>query len=72
MKRMASFLGAIAVHARGLHTWGWVALVMLAGGLVTSAVLPAPWRLKFAVDAVDLYKELYPQAATEANADTLG
>ncbi len=45
---------------------------MLVGGLVISAVLLAPWRLKFAVDAVDLYKELYPQAAAEANTDTLG
>jgi hypothetical protein len=31
---VASFLGATAVHARGLHTRGWVALVMLVGGLV--------------------------------------
>jgi hypothetical protein len=69
---VASFLGATVVHARGLHTWGWVALAMLVGGLVVSAVLLAPWRLKFAVDAVDLYKELYPQAAAEADADTLG
>jgi hypothetical protein len=69
---VASFLGATAVHARGLHMWGWVALVMLVGGLVVSAVLLAPWRLKFAVDAVDLYRELYPQAAAEADGDTLG
>ena len=69
---VASFLGATAVHARGLHTWGWVALVILVAGLVVSAVLLAPWQLKFAVDAVDLYKELYPQAAKEADADTLG
>ena len=69
---VASFLGATAVHARGLHMWGWVALVMLVGGLVVSAVLLAPWRLKFAVDAVDLYRELYPQAAAEADGDTMG
>lgn len=30
------------------------------------------WQLKFAVDARDLYSELYKQAAEEAQADTLG
>ena len=69
---VASFLGATAVHARGLHTWGWVALATLVAGLVVSAILLAPWRLKFAVDATDLYRELYDQAAAEAEADTLG
>lgn len=37
-----------------------------------AAVLLAPWRLKFAVDARDLYTELYEQAAAEAKEDTLG
>jgi hypothetical protein len=32
----------------------------------------APWRLKFAVDAADLYKQLYPEAVDEAERDTLG
>jgi hypothetical protein len=35
-------------------------------------VLLAPWQLKFAVDARELYDELYEQAAREAPADTLG
>jgi hypothetical protein len=69
---VASFLGATTVHARGLHAWGWVALAALVAGLVVSAILLAPWRLKFAVDASDLYRELYEQAAVEAEADTLG
>jgi hypothetical protein len=69
---VASFLGATTVHARGLHLWGWVALAALVAGLVISAVLLAPWKLKFAVDANDLYGELYEQAAAEAEADTLG
>jgi hypothetical protein len=69
---VASFLGATTVHARGLHTWGWVALGALVTGLVVSAILLAPWKLKFAVDASDLYRELYEQAAVEAEADTLG
>ena len=55
-----------------MHTWGWVALAALVAGLVVSAILLAPWKLKFAVDARDLYTELYEQAAAEAEADTLG
>jgi hypothetical protein len=51
---------------------GWVALVALVLGLVAAAVLLAPWRLKFAVDARELYDELYEQAAREAPQDTLG
>ena len=35
-------------------------------------MLLAPWQLKFAVDARDLYSELYEQVAEEAQADTLG
>ena len=69
---VASFLGATAVHARGLHLWGWVALVLLVAGLVVSAVLLAPWQMKFAVDARDLYNQLYDQAAAEADSGTLG
>ena len=69
---VASFLGATTVRARGLHTLGWIALVALVLGLVAAAILLAPWRLKFAVDARELYAELYEQAATEAEADTLG
>jgi hypothetical protein len=69
---VASFLGATTVHARGLHAWGWVALAALVAGLVVSAILLAPWKLKFAVDASDLYRELYKQASAEADADTLG
>jgi hypothetical protein len=69
---VASFLGATTVRARGLHALGWVALVALVLGLVAAAILLAPWQLKFAVDARELYDELYEQAATEAEAETLG
>ena len=31
-----------------------------------------PWRLKFAVDAPDLYAELFEQARQEAEHETLG
>ncbi len=35
-------------------------------------MLLAPWQLKFAVDARDLYNQLYPQASDEADTDRLG
>jgi MFS family permease len=69
---VASFLGATTVRAQGLHSWGWVALVALVLGLVAAAILLAPWKLKFAIDARELYDELYEQAAREAPTDTLG
>jgi hypothetical protein len=69
---VASFLGATTVRDQGLHALGWVALVALVLGLVAAAVLLAPWHLKFAVDAGELYEELYEQALAEAEADTLG
>lgn len=69
---VASFLGATTVRSQGLHWWGWVALAALVLGLVAAAILLAPWKLKFAIDARELYDELYEQAAREASADTLG
>ena len=69
---VASFLGSATIRAQGLETLGWIALVALVLGLIVSAVLLAPWQLKFAVDARELYDELYEQASAEAEADTLG
>jgi hypothetical protein len=69
---VASFLGATTVRAQGLHALGWVALAALVLGLVAAAILLAPWRLKFAIDARELYGTLYEQASAEAAADTLG
>jgi hypothetical protein len=69
---VASFLGATTVHAQGLHGLGWLAMVALVLGLVAAAALLSPWRLKFAIDARELYEELYKQAADEAEAETLG
>jgi hypothetical protein len=69
---VASFLGATVVHADGLDALGWLALAALVAGLVAAAVLLAPWRLKFAVEARQLYDELYEQAASESEDDTLG
>jgi hypothetical protein len=69
---VASFLGATTVRAQGLHALSWVALAALVVGLVAAAILLAPWQLKFAVDARELYDALYEQALAEAQADTLG
>jgi hypothetical protein len=69
---VASFLGGTAIKAHGFHLWEWLAVIALVLGLILAAAVLAPWRLKFAVDARDLYTELYPQAAEEAPNDTLG
>jgi hypothetical protein len=69
---VASFLGATTVKAKGLHGFSWAALVALVLGLVISAVLLSNWKLRFAIDAPDFYAELYDEAASEAETDTLG
>lgn len=69
---VASFLGATTVKAKGLHGFSWAALVALVLGLIVAATLLSNWKLRFAVDAPDLYAELYDEAAAEAEADTLG
>lgn len=69
---VASFLGAATIRAQGLEFSGWIALGALVLGLLAAAVLLAPWQLKFAVDARDLYSQLYAEAATESESDTLG
>lgn len=69
---VASFLGATTVKAKGLHGFSWAALAALVIGLVISAVLLSNWKLRFAVDAPDLYAELYDEAAVEAESGTLG
>jgi len=69
---VASFLGATVVRDQGLNALGWVALASLLLGLFVAAILLAPWKLKFAVDAQELYNELYEQALAEAETETLG
>lgn len=68
---VASFLGATTVRAQGLTAFGWVALVGLVGGLVIAAVLLAPWHMKFALNAPEIYQQLCERAGNEAD-DTLG
>ncbi len=58
--------------ARGLHGFSWAALVALLLGLIIAAILLSNWKLRFAIDAPDLYAKLYNEAAAEADADTLG
>lgn len=67
---VASFLGASAVKAHGLHGIAWIALLALALGLVVAAVLLAPWKLRFAIDARELYDALYDQAREESDGKT--
>jgi hypothetical protein len=69
---VASFLGATTIREAGLGFWAWTALAALVLGLVAAAVLLAPWKLKFSVDARQLYDQLYAQAAGEAEPGTLG
>jgi hypothetical protein len=69
---VASFLGGTVLRSGRLDGWGWLAVVALVAALAIAAALLAPWRLKFAVDARDLYRELYADATSEAEAETLG
>ena len=62
---VASFLGAATLRDRGLSALGWIALMTLVLGLVAAAILLAPWRLRFDVDARELYDKLRDQAASE-------
>jgi hypothetical protein len=68
---VASFLGGTAIKDYGFHALGWLAVLALLMGLVVAAVVLAPWRLKFAVNARDLYEQVYRQAREEADLDSL-
>jgi len=69
---VASFLGAATVKARGLHGFSWVAVGALVLGLIIAAALLSNWKLRFAIDAPDLYAELYELAVADPEDDTLG
>ncbi len=55
---VASFLGGAVLHDGGLTVGTWFALISLIAGLIVAALLLAPWRLRFAIDARDLYSAL--------------
>ncbi|HEX9481940.1 MAG TPA: hypothetical protein VF927_07545, partial [Solirubrobacteraceae bacterium] len=61
-----------AVRVHGLTVWCWLAFSALVLGLLLAAILLAPWRLRFAVNARELYSELYREAAGEAESGSLG
>lgn len=65
---VASFLGGTVLRGDGSSTLSWIALTTLLAGLIVAAILLAPWQLRFAIDARDLYRELR-RASTEPNAD---
>jgi hypothetical protein len=69
---VASFFGAATIPAAGLDRWRWAALTALLAGLVLAAILLAPWKLKFSLDASSLYDALFEEAAVDAVARTFG
>lgn len=58
---VASFLGTASLRADRLHGWSWVALAALVAGLIVAAVLLAPWRMVFALDARNVYEQLFDE-----------
>lgn len=68
---VASFLGAAAIRLDGLHGLSWVALASLVAGLVVAATLLGPWKLTFAMDARNLYAQLFGDEAGEGPSDAL-
>ena len=69
---VASFLGGATLRDHGPSALTWLALTALALGLFAAAILLAPWRLRFALDAQELYDELRERAASEEGTDTFG
>jgi hypothetical protein len=67
---VASFLGGATLRDEGLSALSWTALAALVLGLVAAAILLAPWHLRFAVDARELYDALRDQAISEEHART--
>jgi hypothetical protein len=50
----------------------WLGLLALVLGLIAAAILLAPWKLEFALDARELHQTLYEQAREERSQGTLG
>jgi hypothetical protein len=66
---VASFLGGAVLRDGGSSISTWVALMALVAGLIVAAILLAPWQLRFAIDARDLYRALQ---RTPPGPDTYG
>jgi hypothetical protein len=67
---VASFFGAPTLSTDGLQAWSWLALVSLVVGLVVAAVLLAPWRLPFALDAHTLHERLYGESSPATTSES--
>jgi hypothetical protein len=66
---VASFLGGATLSSLGLDGWGWAALSALLLGLLTGAILLAPWDLKFSVTAPELYNKIFAVALLPSSPD---
>jgi hypothetical protein len=55
---VASFLGGAALDRGALGASAWAAIAMLVVGLGMSAIVLAPWRMDFALDAQTTYFDL--------------
>jgi len=69
---VASFLGGATLRDQRLSVFAWVALTALVLGLLTAAILLAPWPLRFALDPEDVYYGLREQATSEEDVDNPG
>lgn len=55
----------------GLNALAWIALTALTAGLILAAIVLAPWDLRFAVCARELYGALLARAVTEEGSGSL-
>ena len=55
---VASFLGGPAIRSGGFTGWVRPAVIVFVLGLVIATLLLAPWRMRFALDARELYERL--------------
>ena len=69
---VASFVGATTLTAVGLDALAWVALTALTVGLILAAIVLAPWDLRFAFGAPDLYGMLAERAGSDTGSRSLG
>jgi hypothetical protein len=66
---VASFLGGTVLRQQGLSVLSLIALVSLGAALVIAATLLGPWRVRFAVDARNLYEDLRRDITPDAVSD---
>jgi hypothetical protein len=69
---VASFLGGSALQRAPLSLFGWLAIVALVVMTAAAAVVLAPWRIGFTIDAHVLYRRLRPWVDAELGEGTAG